>query len=773
MKKLLLLFIIALAAFIVKSEELIIFENGKLNGKLGCKAVIKNNKLMFKNTDAIKLIFIPSTSKLAKYTQLEMYFAANRAKDKMRFTMTANPKGATKWNYYCADIQEIPSKGPQKITVDLSTLRTSRQPLSKDNIQSIEFNFTGWGMPYKKGLVLEIEKVVLTQKVTKAMEQIALEKKSLEKINSVINKLPLEPMVPVPNVSNRKYWNSIKTTRFAANVIKHAQKGLNTVATAPSTDYYLDFLRNGNRSRYEKEYVQLVQNYTNLTMAFCITNDKAKYQKSWNQYNDVLLNMATWVYPAHDSQLDNLLMRRPHIELVGSNTAATIATAKLLLAPYISKEKALEMQKAINRQILNPLLDMVQKKRKPDWCFLATNNWNAVCIANVVHTLLASDLSVETKKQALQFLLSQVNNYLKGFNKDGYCSEGISYWSYGFGHYLRLAALMYTVSQGKINLLQNPIAQKVSVFPDKFMLSQNQYFPAFADCSLNADIGDAILYLRNYLLGYPVVDKEKIASNMLYQITILGLPKLQGKIIKPFAFEQVSSFNDTGVFVLRNQNKNGLIIACKGGDNNELHNHNDVGSFSIAINGDVTLLGDLGGVVYTRDTFNKNRYKNPMLNSFGHPVPVIDNMLQTTGNGTKANVLKFDKNKVSALVTLDIKNAYNEVKGIKKLERTFVNNFKENGEVTIIDQGDFEHPKSFETALTTFGKITQIAPNKLLLEYRKAKLEITVDTLGIPWKLKEEVIKAETHWKDIPKRYAVMLVGNHKKVYVKTVINKK
>ena len=43
---------------------------------------------------------------------------------------------------------------------------------------------------------------------------------------------------------------------------------------------------------------------------------------------------------------------------------------------------------------------------------------------------------------------------------------------------------------------------------------------------------------------------------------------------------------------------------------------------------------------------NKNRYKNPMLNSFGHPVPVIDNKLQSTGKGTKANVIKFEKNKL-------------------------------------------------------------------------------------------------------------------------------
>ena len=70
------------------------------------------------------------------------------------------------------------------------------------------------------------------------------------------------------------------------------------------------------------------------------------------------------------------------------------------------------------------------------WWLTATNNWNAVCLAGVTGTALAI---LESPRAAgvLRRRGREVHPELPdGFTPDGYCSEGIGYWNYGFGHYV-------------------------------------------------------------------------------------------------------------------------------------------------------------------------------------------------------------------------------------------------------------------------------------------------------------------------------------------------
>ena len=55
------------------------------------------------------------------------------------------------------------------------------------------------------------------------------------------------------------------------------------------------------------------------------------------------------------------------------------------------------------------------------------------------------------------------------------------------------------------------------------------------------------------------------------------------------------------------KNKNGMFVAAKGGFNNESHNHNDVGTFSLYVN-TIPVILDAGVGTYTKQTFGKDRY---------------------------------------------------------------------------------------------------------------------------------------------------------------------
>ena len=46
--------------------------------------------------------------------------------------------------------------------------------------------------------------------------------------------------------------------------------------------------------------------------------------------------------------------------------------------------------------------------------------------------------------------------YLTGFTPDGYCSEGMGYWNYGFGNYVELGALCRNATRGELDLFRFP-----------------------------------------------------------------------------------------------------------------------------------------------------------------------------------------------------------------------------------------------------------------------------------------------------------------------------
>ncbi|GFJ94351.1 hypothetical protein Prum_079930 [Phytohabitans rumicis] len=82
---------------------------------------------------------------------------------------------------------------------------------------------------------------------------------------------------------------------------------------------------------------------------------------------------------------------------------------------------------------------------------------------------------------------------------------------------------------------------------------------------------------------------------------------------------------DTEVLVVRERpgRADGLFLAAKGGHNAENHNHNDVGTFIVALDGRPVLV-DAGVGRYTRQTFSDRRYEIWTMRSTHHNVPEMN-----------------------------------------------------------------------------------------------------------------------------------------------------
>lgn len=305
------------------------------------------------------------------------------------------------------------------------------------------------------------------------------------------------------------------------------------------------------------------------------------------------------------------------------------------------------------------------RTRKMNWWLNGRENWNAVCTDNMLTAALSLLKDSIDRSLFVDAAIRSVDSYLESFEEDGYCSEGMGYWNYGFGHHLRMGLLLRKVSEGKIDIFTRPLQRKAASYARAFTIAEG--VPSlFADGGGKAD-----------------------ACNLRLVDEIWpDLPK---------GLATTSEFPMAQVWVLRDAG--GISVAFKGGHNNELHNHNDVGSYSVAIGGRYAS-GDPGQEVYTRDTFSSKRYQSKINNSFGHPLPVVGGSLQQEGRSFAARIVSKETSESLTLVALDLTKAY-RVATLRSLVRTFVYD-RAKREFSVTDHVEFAQPTTFESAFTTF-----------------------------------------------------------------------
>ena len=108
-----------------------------------------------------------------------------------------------------------------------------------------------------------------------------------------------------------------------------------------------------------------------------------------------------------------------------------------------------------------------------------------------------------------------------------------------------------------------------------------------------------------------------------------------------------------------------MYVVIKGGHNDESHNHNDVGSFMIYVDGKPVIV-DAGNMVYTRKTFSAERYSLWNTRSMYHNVPLIgEDGEQRDGKEYRATGIRWDRE----TLILHLEDAYPGALGVRELVR--------------------------------------------------------------------------------------------------------
>jgi hypothetical protein len=577
------------------------------------------------------------------------------------------------------------------------------------------------------------------------------------RVTEIAHWLPAKPKGFGPPITDRAAWGKLAEDPASTSLISKATELAATPVPAVSDDGFLDYSRTGNRDRYQAILFRRGDRLSNLTLAECLEN-KGRFIGPLTNTIAAFCEERTWVYPAHDGRLNNFYGRTIDMDLRATAVAWDLAMADYLLGDKLPAPTRKLIRENVRRRVLQPFRDMVEGQRHPIHWMRETHNWNAVCLAGVTGAALTLEDSPQERSLYVAAAEHYIRYFLSGFTPDGYCSEGIGYWNYGFGHFLMLGEAIRQATGDHIDLLANPSAQAPALFCIRDEILDGVY-PSISDCSPGSRPSPLFVEFISVRFGLAADTKPSalrldrdLAGSMLFTFPDKPLPVIHRAQISPESPLR-TWFTNGGVLICRAADKH-FAAALKGGHNAENHNHNDVGSFSLVV-GHTMIICDPGSEVYTARTFGSHRYDSKVLNSFGHAVPVVAERLQRTGADAKAVVLRTGFTEQQDTFTLDIRSAYPPPE-LEKLERTFVFD-RVNPSLTVTDEVQFAGARPFETALITWGEFKKASDNAFLIVDGKEAVRVQIETGNLPFTIKSETLNEDVHTPKKPLRIGIAL----------------
>lgn len=530
--------------------------------------------------------------------------------------------------------------------------------------------------------------------------------------------LPAEPKADGARIGDRTAWGRIAAMPEAKEAMARAEETLSQPIPEVTDERYLDFSRNGNRADYEEPFCAREENLGELLLAECLEN-KGRFLPKIVEYVEAMCGERSWTGPAHDPNL-TCFNGKPHVDLFAAQRAFDLAqTCDWLrdVLPTGTKERILA---ECDRRVFQPYLFLARNfkdgaKRNTmayNWWYDCRLNWNSVCHSCVTRAALAIIPNRRTRAEIIASAEYAVPFALSAYLGDGYCTEGMGYWNYGYGNHAMMALSVRAATGGKVDFFSDPKNRLTVQYAYGFQLVEGKS-PAFADGGGSSPSLDVLALMRQV---FPDLTSRSVEKDDFFSVHgnrgIARWP-LAFMSLRAFGQEPPPSTGGIGhlparswfpcaqVLVSRLSNGDGksLSIGVKGGHNNELHNHNDLGSYTLMLDG-VEMGGDPGSEVYTKRTFSERRYESKVLNSYGHPVPVVAGQHQGTGRKFEAKVVKADFADGRDEIIYDLAKGYN-APGLMSLVRRIVLD-REGGAITIEDAVEFAEPSKFEVPYVTY-----------------------------------------------------------------------
>lgn len=585
---------------------------------------------------------------------------------------------------------------------------------------------------------------------------------TLERIEEII--LSAEKWHPFPKASEHEEWQKLPEKVRLAH-IRQGEKHLEYDWEIPKASIFLEFVRNGNRTNYQRIANGRRVKLAELVVAECIEG-KERFLDDIMNGVWAICEETYWGVPAHvgaQKKGPGLPdVKEPTVDLFAAETGMLLAWIDYLLGEQLDNLSPLITERIhyeVQRRILTPNLE------RDDFWWMGfsgrvVNNWNPWICSNWLPAVLILEKDSQRRIKSVHKILRCLDNFLNPYPRDGGCDEGPGYWNRAGASLYDCLELLASASGGKIDIFDEPLVAEIGRYIYRVYIN-DRYFINFADAAakLNPDPSVVFRYGRSIgdaeLMGFGAFLARK---QNLGEDYIRGGWGCLGRVLPTlFHLDELMKTEPRELLLLDfwlpelqvmgarsfEGSKKGLYVAAKGGHNAESHNHNDVGNFIVYADGYPALI-DVGVETYTAQTFSSRRYEIWTMQSAYHNLPTINGVMQKNGREFHATDVSYKAGKKRATFSLDISRAYPEEAKVKSWRRAVI--LERDKQVTIHDQYELKESKQAlqmtlmswrKPELETEGKIRLENPEGIsggepvFIQYNKNKFRFECDTIPL------------------------------------------
>ncbi len=577
--------------------------------------------------------------------------------------------------------------------------------------------------------------------------------------------VPRAEWTDFPPAANRAAWKGFSEGRLnairRARAIALGEAALAGPWLALPASLYMQFGSNGNRSNYEDVYFTRRQRLAELVLAECY-----EYK---GRFIDEIINgiwavceETTWIIPAHSIKgpnglLPSIDLANQSVDLFATQTAQFLGLIYRLLGPELDRVSPVVCERLIQQVETQVLLPV--ESRDDFWWLSGRNNWTPWCTSNCLGAAMFIWDDVNRLAAFADRMNVACDRFIAGYAPDGGCDEGPTYWGVAAGALLIQLELLYSRSNGAVSVYDEPLIRNMGTFLTTAHLD-GPWFTNFSDAPAASSPRRAVVYCYG----------KRVDAPEMMDLALLGMRNWdpEGEVDPPLAvsggealFAALTELNwipadaaplnlsrpltrylpDLQVAVLRQSSVpgQGLVAAIKGSHNDASHNHNDVGHFTVMLDGQPGII-DLGTEEYTRQTFSDRRYDLWCIRGNGHNAPLFDGIEQLAGRQYEACDTRFSTDGLVDTFATDMARAYPETAGLKHVRRTLTLD-RSTGTIIVSDKVERAVPTvDFEVRLYAHPAVEQIAPGvlafatsprRLLMQYDANLFQVVITPIAI------------------------------------------
>ncbi len=572
--------------------------------------------------------------------------------------------------------------------------------------------------------------------------------------------VPREQWRPWPKAGDRTAWESLPES-VRKDLIANGEQYLRYDWPDLPATLFLEFAREGNRSRYEREHFARRGALTNLLIAECVEG-QGRFLDDIANGVWALCEESFWGVPAHvgaqkaGSGLPD--PAEPVVDLFAAETGESLAWTFYLLGEQLDRVSPMigkRIQHEMDRRILTPCFE------RDDFGWMGfkggrVNNWNPWCNASWLTCTLLVEPNEVRRTTSVARIVRSLDHFVDAYTDDGGCDEGPGYWSRAGASLLDCLELLHSATKGGIDVCDRPLVQEIGRYIYRVHVADD-CFVNFADASARAHPPAELVYRYgkrisdDRLAGFGAYLHSREDKGFagkggytvgrylpeIFHFVEIEVAQAAAPLPRDVWFDgiQVMAARDTA------GTAQGCFVAAKGGHNAESHNHNDVGNFIVYVDGRPILI-DIGVETYSRKTFSSQRYEIWTMQSAWHNLPTLDGVMQNPGRQFAAKDVRYEADDDHTQLQLDIAGAYpakanlkswvrrirlNRGKGIAITEAYVLEKPAQEITLSLVTPCTVTEQGSGRLRLRTLGE----SPVAMQIAYDGDKLKPTVETVPV------------------------------------------